>query len=105
VVWHDINRNQARDEGEAGVAGAAVTLTEGGATLAQTQTGSNGSFGFAGLAVDRYYTVVQTPPHAYALTTPGQRVVLVTAGVQARVDFGIVYTPPPMYLPLIIRQQ
>jgi hypothetical protein len=105
VVWHDANRNQVHDEGEPGVAGVALTLTEGGATLAQTQTASNGSFGFAGLAVDRYYTVVQTPPHAYTLTTPGQRVVLVTAGVLARVDFGIVFTPPPMYLPMIIRQQ
>ena len=103
IVWNDANRNQTRDAGEMGVAGAVVTLAEGGATLAQTQTAADGSFGFAGLAVDRYYTVTQTPPRAYAPTTPSQRVVLVTTGVQIDVLFGIVFTPPPMYLPMIIR--
>lgn len=103
IVWHDANRNQVRDAGETGVAGAAVTLTEGGVTVAQTQTAADGSFGFAGLAVDRYYTVTQTTPRAYAPTTPSQRVVLVTTGVQIEVAFGIVFTPPPMYLPMIIR--
>ena len=85
------------------MAGATVSLLEAGVTLAQTQTASNGSFGFAGLAVDRYYTVVQATPHSFAPTTPSQRVVLATAGVLIQVDFGVVYAPPPMYLPLIIR--
>jgi dienelactone hydrolase len=103
VVWHDANRNQVWDGNEAGVPGALVTLLEGATTLAQTQTAGDGSFGFAGLAIDRYYTVVQTPPRAYAPTTPGQRVVWVTNGVLTQVDFGVVFVPPPMYLPLVIR--
>jgi dienelactone hydrolase len=103
VVWNDANRNQVRDVGEPGVAGALVSLSENGALLAQTQTAADGTFGFAGLAVDRYYTVTQATPHAYQPTTPSQRVVLVTAGVQIDVDFGIVHAPPPVYLPLVIR--
>jgi hypothetical protein len=103
VVWNDANRNQVRDVGEPGVAGALVSLSENGALLAQTQTAADGTFGFAGLAVDRYYTVTQATPHAYQSTTPSQRVVLVTAGVQIDVDFGIVHAPPPVYLPLVIR--
>jgi hypothetical protein len=103
VVWHDANRNQVRDAGEQGVAGALVTLMDGATTLAQTQTAGDGSYGFAGLAVDRYYTVVQTPPRAYAPTTPGQRVVWVTNGVLIQVDFGLVFVPPPVYLPLVVR--
>jgi hypothetical protein len=103
VVWHDANRNQVRDASEPGVAGALVTLLEGATTLAQTQTAGDGSFGFAGLAADRYYTVVQTPPRAYAPTTPGQRVVWLTNGVLIQVDFGLVFVPPPMYLPLVVK--
>jgi dienelactone hydrolase len=103
LVWHDANRNQLRDQGEPGVVNALVSLSEGGATVAQTQTAADGSFGFAGLAVDRYYTVAQSTPHGYQPTTPSQRVVLVTAGAQIDVEFGIVYTPPPVYLPLVIR--
>ena len=103
VVWHDANQNQVRDGDEPGVAGAVVSLIDGGATMAQTTTAADGSFGFAGLAVDRYYTVAQTPPRAFAPTTPSQRVVLVTAGVQIEVDYGLVFRPPPVYLPLVIR--
>jgi hypothetical protein len=103
VVWHDVNQNQVREAGEPGVTGATITLLEGATTLAQTQTASNGSFGFAGLAVDRYYTVVQIPPRAYAPTTPSQRVVRVTAGALIQVDFGVVFRPPPVYLPLVAR--
>ena len=103
VVWHDRNQNQVRDGDEPGVAGATVALVENGVTLAATQTAANGSFGFAGLAADRYYTVVQTPPRAYTPTTPSQRVVLVAAGVVIQVDFGVLFSPPPVYLPMIIR--
>jgi len=103
VVWHDRNQNQVRDADEPGLAGATVALVENGVTLAATQTAANGSFGFAGLAADRYYTVVQTPPRAYTPTTPSQRVVLVTAGVVIQVDFGVLFSPPPVYLPMIIR--
>ncbi len=103
VVWHDANWNQVRDPGEPGVPAAQVALLEAGVTLAQTASAADGSFGFAGLAVDRYYTVVQTPPRAYTPTTPGQRVVLVTAGVQIQADFGLVFTPPPVYLPMVTR--
>jgi hypothetical protein len=103
VVWHDANRNQVREEDEPGVAGARVTLWEGATMLAQTVTAGDGSFGFAGLVADRYYTVVQTPPRAYAPTTPSQRVVWVATGVLTQVDYGLVFVPPPMYLPLVVR--
>lgn len=103
VAWHDINRNQARDGGEPGLAAVTITLQQGAAVLAQTQTAGDGSYGFGGLAVDRYYTVIVTAPHAYAPTTPEQQVVLVTAGATVAANFGVVYTPPPMYLPLVIK--
>jgi len=102
VVWNDRNQNQVRDADEPGLPGASVALLENGVTLATTQTTANGSFGFAGLTADRYYTVAQTPPRAYAPTTPSQRVVLVTAGVVIQVDFGVFFSPPPVYLPLVV---
>lgn len=103
VVWHDLNNNQQRDVGEPGMAGVTVSLTQGATLLAQTMTAADGSYGFADLAVGLYYTVAQTPPRAYVATTPSQQVVLVTAGATIQVDFGNLYSPPPMYLPLVTR--
>lgn len=105
VVWHDLNANQVHDADEPGIAGAVITLRQGGNTVAQVQTNSSGAYGFGNLAVDRYYTVVETPPRFYTATTPLEQVVFLTAGATIQVDFGNLFAPPPVYLPLILRTQ
>ena len=102
TVWHDRNRNGARDSGEATLAGALVTLRHGGSTLGQVTTTADGSYGFGSLTPGQSYSVEETDPPAFSSTTPNQVVVPIVAGTTAVVDFGDIYTPP-IYLPLVVK--
>lgn len=79
-VWIDVNGNGQQDAGEAGVAGAAVSLIGGGAdglvattgdnTSASTTTDSNGAYAFAGLTPGVEYQVQFTKAADAVFTRP-----------------------------------
>lgn len=100
VVWRDSNHNQARDPGEAGLAGVAVSLRRGSALISQTTSAADGSYGFGNLAINQTYTVAETDPPYHTSTTANQVVVLLPAATTLQVDFGDAFNPP-VYLPLI----
>ncbi|MFZ2487131.1 MAG: DNRLRE domain-containing protein [Anaerolineae bacterium] len=104
LLWNDLDSDQVRDTGETGLPGGIFILIENGVTLSQTTAAEDGSFQFAGLTVDRYYTVIMTvPPRAHVPTTQTQRVVWVTAGATVDLAFGVHFSPPPVYLPMILK--
>jgi hypothetical protein len=66
VIFHDANGNGARDPGEAGIAGATVTLSGGdsnvSAALVRTTTTNNGGvYTFTGIPVGQYTIKVDLP--------------------------------------------
>ncbi|MGB9108822.1 MAG: SdrD B-like domain-containing protein, partial [Telluria sp.] len=78
-VWFDANANGQQDSGEAGVAGATVTLTSGGAdglvstaadnTTVTTTTDASGNYKFTGLTPGVEYQVQVTAPSGSVFTT------------------------------------
>ncbi len=77
-VWHDLNGNGIRESVEPGIAGAAVTLTGGGAdgvingvgdTVVSTTTNSSGNYSFAGLVPGTQYRVTFALPAGYSSAT------------------------------------
>jgi predicted esterase len=101
LVWADNNENQIRDFDEPGLAGAQVALWQS-TQLSRTTTASDGSFAFADLAPG-LYLVRETDPHAYRSTTDNDRTIQVGSASVVQVDFGDVYSPPPVRLPLLLR--
>jgi len=77
-VWVDANGNGQQDDGEAGVAGAKVTLIGGGAdgqlattgdnTSVETVTDTNGNYSFGGLTPDTEYQVQFSAPAGSVFT-------------------------------------
>lgn len=91
VVYFDANGNGVRDGGEAGVAGATVTVvdvaTEGGVYQQAVVTGGDGAFSFGGLDAGDY-RVTETDAPAYVSTTANVLVLNVGSAVVAGQDFG-----------------
>jgi uncharacterized repeat protein (TIGR01451 family) len=82
TVWHDANANGIQEAGEAGIAGATVTLvrdidgdkkfTSPNEVLATTTTDSSGHYLFKGLTPGLDYQVVFSLPSSYDTTSPRQ---------------------------------
>jgi uncharacterized repeat protein (TIGR01451 family) len=82
TVWHDANANGIQDTGEAGIAGATVTLvrdldgdkkfTSANEALATTTTDSTGHYVFKGLTPGLNYQVVFSLPSNYDSVSPRQ---------------------------------
>jgi hypothetical protein len=82
TVWHDANANGIQDSGEAGIAGATVTLvrdldgdkkfTSANEVLATTTTDSAGRYAFKGLTSGLDYQVVFSLPSSYDSVSPRQ---------------------------------
>jgi len=90
-VYFDSNGNGARDLGEAGVAGATVTVrdaaTNGGVYQQAFVTSGDGAFYFGGLD-DGDYTVSETDAPGFVSTTAATRTVPVNGAVVGGQDFG-----------------
>ncbi|MBX7233288.1 MAG: hypothetical protein K1X65_02815 [Caldilineales bacterium] len=91
VVYFDANGNGVRDGGEAGVAGATVTVvdvaTEGGVYQQAVVTVGDGAYAFGGLDAGDY-RVTETDAPAYVSTTANVLVLNVGSAVVAGQDFG-----------------
>lgn len=91
AVYFDSNGNGARDLGEAGVAGATVTVrdaaTNGGVYQQAFVTGGDGAFYFGGLD-NGNYTVSETDAPGFVSTTAATRAVAVNGAVVGGQDFG-----------------
>ena len=56
IVWHDLNANGIREEGEPGIVGAVVALhNDDDEFVEMTTTGEDGSYAIGGLTPDTYY--------------------------------------------------
>ncbi len=98
-VWTDTNANGVQDTGEVGIVGMAITLSKSTGIVGTTTTGTDGAYGFAGLAAGTY-TVCASPSTSLTetfdldgVTSKDCATVTLTSG-QARtdVDFGYVTT-------------
>ncbi len=86
LVWHDVNGNGRREEGERPLAQAIVTLWAGDVALQTWVTGNDGQYRFVGLAPG-VYSVTETDPPEYRSTTPSTVEFQAGCGV-TRLDFG-----------------
>jgi uncharacterized repeat protein (TIGR01451 family) len=69
-VWLDSVANGVVDTGEPGLYNIPVTLRDSGNNVvAQTRTGTDGTYVFSGLAIGTYSVSVDTPPSGLALST------------------------------------
>ena len=99
TVFFDSNRNGKLDDGEAGMPDVTVTLYSSGDWSWEYFTGSNGTYGPAGLSPG-YYSAQVTVPYGYAPTTATRVDGLGLGDGQTTitgVDFGLVtgyYWPP-----------
>lgn len=103
TVWADANENQLQDAEESGLANVKLTLLQGTTVISQTWTAADGSYRFDGLTAGQLVTVVEADPRFYRSTTPNERTALVVGGLTIEINFGDVYDPPPIYLPMILR--
>jgi uncharacterized surface anchored protein len=69
TVFHDKNADGIQDEGEEGIAGATVTLTDADGNTTETTTDANGNYNFDGLTPGDY-TVDFTTPEGYTESSP-----------------------------------
>ncbi len=83
VVYRDLNKNNTRDDGETGVAGATVKLGTN-----TTTTDSNGVYTFGNLQPGNF-TVELVLPSQFSQGLPLIRTVNVTAGSTSTTDYGI----------------
>ncbi len=87
-VFADENGNGLKDEGEAGVAGALITLRQSNfVPITTVLTAETGEFHFLGLAPGSYIVQEENPPY-YVDTTVNTRMVYVQAGEETEVMFG-----------------
>ncbi len=100
-VWNDTDGDGAQDPGEAGVAGATVTLRldadhDGSyETVAATQlTAADGSYTFGNLPPGSYQAVVTEPAGMNATTPTSVGVELSSGQIVTSADFGLRATPP-----------
>ncbi|MBN1120939.1 MAG: Cna B-type domain-containing protein [Anaerolineae bacterium] len=94
-VFDDVD-NSGTDNGEAGIAGVTLTLTDGVSTYT-TATDANGDFSFTNIP-NGSWTLTETNPAGYTSTTPDS-VNIVLSGGSATANFGdtttVVPPPPP----------
>jgi LysM repeat protein len=111
TVFYDSNGNGVLDAGEAGMPDVTVTLYSSGSWSWAYWTGSNGTYGPAGLSPG-YYSAEVTVPYGYAPTSATRIDGLAVGNGQTTitgVDFGLVtgtyYPPvvqPPIYYPPVV---
>jgi len=90
-VWYDADGDSEQDAGEPGLAGIPVSLTKGPGVLLEITTDANGAYSFAGLALNRVYTVTLGAVAGYVPTTTTVRNVYLTASTPQvdSLDFGL----------------
>jgi len=105
IVFFDSNGNGVIDAGEGGLPDVKVTLFSSGSWTWDYSTGSNGTYGPAGLSPG-YYSAQVTVPSGYVATSP-TRIDGISVGngqtTVTGVDFGLVtgtYYPPVVYPPI-----
>ena len=93
-VWDDKNANGS-DEGEPGIGGATVILTDAnGAEVARTTTDANGIYRFTGL-IPGTYTVTIEVPDGYTAATTSATVTVGEGEENLDVDFPLTLIPAP----------
>ena len=93
-VWDDKNANGS-DEGEPGIGGATVILTDAnGAEVARTTTDANGTYRFTGL-IPGTYTVTIEVPDGYTASTTSATVTVGEGEENLDVDFPLTLIPAP----------
>ena len=93
-VWDDVNANGS-DEGEPGIGGATVILTDAnGAEVARTTTDANGIYRFTGL-IPGTYTVTIEVPDGYTAATTSATVTVGEGEENLDVDFPLTLIPAP----------
>jgi hypothetical protein len=97
-VWNDINRNNLLDAGEAGLSGAAVTLTKTGLPPKSTTTDSNGIYAFPYVCGGDNQIDVAPPTGFLAGSSGSSRVVTVPiGGIVSGVNFAFFPVPTGNY--------
>ena len=93
-VWDDKNANGS-DEGEPGIGGATVILTDAnGAEVSRTTTDANGNYRFTGL-IPGTYTVTIEVPDGYTAATTSATVTVGEGEENLDVDFPLTLIPAP----------
>ena len=93
-VWDDVNANGS-DDGEPGIGGATVILTDAdGAEVARTTTDANGNYRFVGL-IPGTYTVSIEAPSGYAAATTSMSVSVGEGEEYMDADFPLTLIPAP----------
>ena len=93
-VWDDVNANGS-DEGEPGIGGVTVILTDAnGAEVARTTTDANGIYRFTGL-IPGTYTVSIEVPDGYTAATTSATVTVGEGEENLDVDFPLTLIPAP----------
>ena len=97
TVYNDTNRNNTQDDGETGIPGATVTLTNAGGdgefgtpddTTQTTTTNENGNYSFPNLPAGTYRVITTTPDGLTPTQTPPDTVNLGENQDLDTVDFG-----------------
>lgn len=73
TVWFDNNQDGTKNPGELGIPGVIVKLydAEDGSFIAQTKTGLQGEYGFAGLGAGQYNVIFLPPQGSYQFSPVG----------------------------------
>ena len=93
-VWDDVNANGA-DDGEPGIGGVTVILTDAdGTEVSRTTTDANGNYRFTGL-IPGTYTVSIEVPSGYAAATTSMTVTVGEGEEYVDADFPLTLIPAP----------